>query len=461
MIQKRVVVLITFGIELIIGSGNLWAQSIVDSAEVATNTYRQTVTATQDSLTQPVDSIQHKLQEVKEKANQFNALSRQPEQKIRNTVTGQKNVQQTQQAVDVVDQETQVTQQAGLSAPNVPTLTPDTGLEASPPLLSVPKSKTAELNFVSSKGIADLLELPDGIGKLNQSWNSYSKDLTALRQGKLTNVKAIPEAIEGQVGQIDQLQELQQQSGALEEFTSQPDSYRQQMEQYQNQENLKQQAQNKLIEKSVDHFVGQNETVAQARQTLDQSKRKYARVQTEQNKFVRATSLKNTPTIERLVPGLRLQVHQGPPTAFDLSPFVGYRFNTRWLAGLGSSYRLALDSKKKLIRNHPVYGGHIFIERLFYKSLLVHAQYELLRANVSALSVIAEQERTTASSVLIGAGKQYGITKKVKGNILFLYNLVDHSNGPYPTRWNIQMSFFWVTKKRTPQTKEPSDSSQN
>lgn len=397
-----------------------------------------------DSTENAIRKINQKIGNTEVELEKANSLGKKPEQEVRHKISEQKDVQETKRAVDIIDQQTQLSQQAGVSAPNLPSLTPETGLNTSLPKLSVPDAKLTELNFVSSKGIEEFKSLPSGVAGLSTQFGAYQKDLQLLQRGNINEMKAVPEAIEGRAEQVAKLEELSHQSPTVETLPGQ----------LVDTDYLQQQAKAKLIEKSVDHFVGQDKTVQQARKLLDQSKGKYSQVQTEQGKFVRATSLKGTPWIERFLPGIRLQIYQGPPTSFDLFPFISYRFTTRWSAGVSGSYRLSFDRNRRAIWQRPVYGGQLYGECKFYKSFLLHAQFERYSVNFPTQASAGEQSRTSVNGMLIGAGKQYGITKRVRGNILFLRSILHSNNKVYSNKWNIRMSFYWITKQKV-NTEEP------
>lgn len=164
-------------------------------------------------------------------------------------------------------------------------------------------------------------------------------------------------------------------------------------------------------------------------------------MQTEAGIYVKASSLKGKPLKERLVLGSSLQIHQAVTPAFDLSPFSGFRFNKRWSIALGGTYRLAFDKNHRIATAHSVYGGRLFLQSLIRQKFLLHGEYELLRANIPSHSLPQEQSRAWVDGIMFGVGKEYNITKKLKGNVLTLYNFSYQQQGPYLLRWNIRFGF--------------------
>ena len=132
---------------------------------------------------------------------------------------------------------------------------------------------------------------------------------------------------------------------------------------------VQQQMKQRLAQEAKRHFVQHTDALQNGQQQLSKLKQKYKAVQTEQDKYERATSLKGEPWTARLLLGSYFQFYGAPFPAgtirrepsfqVDLSPFVGYRFNTRWSVGVGGSYRAAI--RRAAIRRVPgsalVYQG--------------------------------------------------------------------------------------------------------
>ena len=265
------------------------------------------------------------------------------EQQLRQQVADQKSIKEAQQINNKIQQETNLAQQAGIGTPMVPKISsslPTTKLSETS--LRIPDAKLNELQQVSQEGIS-AVKMPEQLGTLKQSLSSHQSDIAALKKGKIHEADGLSDVASQQVMRTEEGTLLQRQQQKIEAMQQQPGTYQQKAESYQDQHYLKNQARQKLMEASKDHLAEQPEALRTGQQQMSKLKRRYSEVQSEQDKYVRASRLPDSSWVTRLVPGILLQVRRGstpllPTRTFDLMPFVGYRFNTRWSVGLGGIY---------------------------------------------------------------------------------------------------------------------------
>ena len=223
----------------------------------------------------------------------------------------------------------------------------------------------------------------------------------------------MPQAAEQGLSNTQEIKTLKEQEAALKKAQNQPKEIKGKVTQYSDRKFLRQKAKEKLLENSKDHFLHRTAELQTAQKKLAKHKRKYSQVNGQTGKLVKRTSLKEKPLKERLTGGLTLQIHQGPPTAFSLSPFAGYRFFQAVVVRYRGTYRLAFDESNSPIRNHPVYGARGYVECVPFKKFLLHAEYERLWASVPhQQSSTAEADRRWVEGIMIGGGKSYKVTKK-------------------------------------------------
>ncbi len=203
-------------------------------------------------------------------------------------------------------------------------------------------------------------------------------------------------------------------------------------------EAIAEQAKQRALQQAKQHFTRHNDALQDGQQQLSKLKQKYKAVQTEQDKFERATSLKGEPWTARLLLGSYFQFYREPRFQVDLSPFVGYRFNTRWSVGVGGSYRAAF---RRVPGSAPVYQGRVFIESEVYRGFAAHVAYE--RSGLSS-PVISSGEKGTVidQHLLVGIGKSYRITRNIRGTTLLLYRPGDISQSLQLSRWNLRTGFL-------------------
>ena len=369
-------------------------------------------------------------------------------------VTEIKPVRDTQDALGNIQQETGLSGPNGV-APEVPGVDASgMGLPDSPALpdAHLPTDKLSEVKALPGQGMEHLQNMEgvdqasEHLGKVKEiggQAGGYQKDVEAISQGKFDQVEQLPQAAEQHLSGTQEIKTLKEQQATLKQVQNQPQEIKEKVTQYSDKKFLKQQAKQKLLESSKDHFSHRTTELQAAQKKLAKHKRKYSQVNGQTGKLVKRTSLKGKPLKERLTGGLTLQIHQGPPTAFSLSPFVGYRFSKRWSSGIGGTYRLAFDESNSPIWNYPVYGARGYVECVPFKKFLLHAEYERLWASVPhQQSSTAEADRRWVEGIMIGGGKSYKVTKKIKGNVLFLRNFTYVPQGPYLQKWNIRFGFY-------------------
>ncbi len=278
--------------------------------------------------------------------------------------------------------------------------------------------------------------------------SQYTQQLRGQIQQGTQAIQSAPAALEQQAVQASGLDMLEQPpianhsalGGSLSDGPGQlsaatatnaaPDQIQQQMKQ-------------RLAQEAKQHFARHSDALQEGQQQLSKLKQKYKSVQTEQDKFERATSLQGEPWTARLLLGSYFQFYREPSFQVDLSPFVGYRFNTRWSVGVGGSYRATFRRLpgSALSRVAPVYQGRVFIEGEVYRGFAAHAAYE--RSGLFAPMVSPEDRGVVIDQhLLVGIGKSYRITRNIRGTTLLLYRPGSIDQSLRLSRWNLRTGFL-------------------
>ena len=269
--------------------------------------------------------------------------------------------------------------------------------------------------------------------------SQYTQQLRGQVQQGTQALQNAPSALEQQAAQASGLDRLGQPAaashsalggslsdgpGQLSAATAAPDQIQQQMKQ-------------RLAQKAKNHFARHGDALQDGQQQLSKLKRKYKAVQTEQDKFERATSLRGEPWTARLLLGSYFQFYREPHFQVDLSPFVGYRFNTRWSVGVGGSYRAAF---RRVPGSAPVYQGRVFVEGEVYRGFAVHVAYERSSRSVPVVS-LGERGTIVDQHLLAGISKSYSITRRIRGTTLLLYRPGSIDRSLQLSRWNLRTGF--------------------
>ena len=204
---------------------------------------------------------------------------------------------------------------------------------------------------------------------------------------------------------------------------------------------------------AVDHFASQADQLKVAMQRVASIKQKYGSVKSIKDLKKRPPNpMKVKVLIERLVPGLILQIQTSDHWLIDFNPVLGYRIGDRVNAGLGWNYRWSVGKGFKTYHEERIYGPRVYGEFKFAKGFAVRADIEKMNAFVPPLGLVTpatEGARTWVWSAFVGLKKEYQFMKKVKGNFQFLYNLYDdHDNSPYADRLVVRTGFEFPQKKK-------------
>ena len=200
------------------------------------------------------------------------------------------------------------------------------------------------------------------------------------------------------------------------------------------------QMQQKILAQAQDHFAGHTQALATARDEMMQWKKKYRRVQTDQDIFEKKSSLQGKSLGERLTYGGGFQVVPGPPLGIQTAPQIGYQINKKWLIGMSGNYRVQLTADRRgIVTNGAIYGGSTFTHYQFWKGFLVHGEAEVMSQPVRQQDAI---QRTWQTNMLAGVGKTYNLVGQWQGKVVLLYNITHQQQSLYPRPWMIRFAFY-------------------
>ncbi len=334
-------------------------------------------------------------------------------------------------------------QTTSLSLPGeLPTLPSLPAAPSVPPLPSLDQLSTRLTDRLPAAPALERVRAVSGkVGKYTQAAS------TKVQQGAQLAQNA-PASLEQYLAQQEALSPLAKQQSALEAWQANP------MGEAGNQlssvtttqpEALAEQAKQRALQQAKQHFAQHTNALEDGQQQLSKLKQKYKSVQTEQDKFERATSLRGEPWTARLLLGSYFQFYREPHFQVDLSPFVGYRFNTRWSVGVGGSYRAAF---RRLPGSAPVYQGRVFVEGEVYRGFAAHVAYERSSRSVPVVS-LGERGTIVDQHLLAGIGKSYSITRNIRGTTLLLYRPGDIDQSLHLSRWNLRTGFSLENTNKT------------
>jgi hypothetical protein len=118
------------------------------------------------------------------------------------------------------------------------------------------------------------------------------------------------------------------------------------------------------------------------------------------------------------------------PSSTDLAAQVGYKFHQNGSFGIGASYKLGFGSLRAVSFSHQGVGLRSFLDYKLKGSFFVNGGAEY---NYNASFKNIEQLHDASAwqtSALLGLSKKYKVSKKVKGNLVLLYDFLHKSHTP-------------------------------
>lgn len=328
--------------------------------------------------------------------------------------------------------------------------------------ISVPALNIPGYSLPEIEGIGDIGSLAPDIGNmpalpeagalpgvpddLARQAGSYRDDLKSITGGKLDEVENLPETIEDQAAKIDGMDELQKQSGIVDEHKAQLDDFK-------DPEKAKQKAVEMGRKAAVDHFAGKQEQLKAAMEKISKYKQKYSSVSSIKDLPKHPPNpMKAKPFMERLVPGLYLQYQQKNYYLLDVNPYVGYKLSGRFTAGIGWNHRFSYDSDNRTLHSRSrIFGPRAYVDFKLGKGFIAHLEGETMNTFVpSTLRGNPDTgHREWVWSFMTGIKKEYRIYKNLKGTALLQYNLFNrYYKAPYVDRLNSRIGFEYTLKKK-------------
>jgi hypothetical protein len=311
-------------------------------------------------------------------------------------------------------------------------------------LKSIPQEQISKVTSID-----EVQKAKEGLGKVNEITDkaqSYKSDVKSIAEGKVGDVKELPKTLENQVGKISEVKDFQKQTGALGQYASLTD-------QDKAKQLLQQQMKDQVLTEAKNHFAGKEQVLQQAMDKLSKLKTKYVELKFLNDSLkLKPNSLKKTPFIERIIPGITLQIQKGTLWEIDYNPWIAYQLNKRYSVGAGWNERFGISKKWDVTTTNRIYGPRVFFDLKIKKGFSVRTEIEKMNSLISSPTTITSVDasgRAWVWSWFVGVKKQYTFIKTVKGNFQFLYNLYDdHYSSPYSQRYNVRFGFEFPMKKR-------------
>jgi hypothetical protein len=273
-----------------------------------------------------------------------------------------------------------------------------------------------------------------GLDTLGGMFNSNSSELFGIAESQAFN------QLEGLTGWNSF---VGSDVGLVKDLMTIPRQYQSRFQNYTNIDSLQSEAKKKAVDEALDYFSKHSDKLQGAQAKMSKLLAKYSEF-TNANDLsdaVKHTSLKGKSVLERLAFSANFNVVSSQPVSIDLSPQIGYRFNSKFIAGAGMNYRAtfsdSIRSSKYISPKNSAFK--VFSNYTFYKSFFVSAEWEK-----SGIPFKRNDHKITEwkDNYFIGVGKRFLIHPKLYLIMTAQYNLnSDDKNPIHPRRFQIRTGF--------------------
>ena len=153
---------------------------------------------------------------------------------------------------------------------------------------------------------------------------------------------------------------------------------------------MKQVVAEQVKQEAFNHFAGKEQVLQAAMEQISKYKQMYSSVGSlsEIKNLKRPPNpMKGKPLIERIVPGIAIQIQTKNYLNFDFNPYATYLLTGRMAIGAGWNERLAVDwAAKKTMSEGRVYGPRIFFEYKLPSGFVLRQEFEEMNSLVPSLS---------------------------------------------------------------------------
>ena len=269
-----------------------------------------------------------------------------------------------------------------------------------------------------------------------------------LPNGNITDVETLSEAAEQKATDISGIKEIEKQTGSL-------DQYKEAVSKPPDQDSLKEMPIAQLRQVAVNHFAGKEQVLKEAMETVGKYKKKYTSVSSiSELPKKRPNEMRGKPFIERIIPGLALQIHKkGDDFMVDFNTYAAYRFTRKINAGVGWNQRVIYNvDYNGFNSNLRIFGPRIFGEYNLWKGFSPRAELELMNTNLPPVtrgSTPDPMRREWVWGAFVGLKKEYRIIRSIKGTAMIMTRLFNPENkSPYADVLNVRFGFEFPVRKK-------------
>jgi len=233
-------------------------------------------------------------------------------------------------------------------------------------------------------------------------------------------------------------------------LTSKQAEYEAMMQRYRDKKFVEEEINRKIKNVANDKVSQLTPAVQDAQKSLLKGKKIQRETSSSKSLLLRkGNAMAGKPLQERLVPGVMLQLYNKSIYSVDVAAQLGYRASGRIISGIATVYRLGFQKNIDMyIRSMHVFGARTYTDVSLLKGFFVRGELEWLDTE-DMIHATKEQASDCVWSGYSGIGKQYNVTRHLKGNVLLLYRAEFKGRLPDQSKLNLRVAVNVVkTKKR-------------
>jgi hypothetical protein len=313
--------------------------------------------------------------------------------------------------------------------------------------------------FQKGSALNEKLSVDNEATKYLNEFHGYGNKLSSIQNAGLSmnslaniNNRFVTEAANLSKANPGNMQALGSATRSAQQFKNPVGNYQQQVQQFTDSAYLKAQAKKRAEEMAMQYLNSNPEILKAVQAKMNLLMKKYSVIpnSNDLSTATKRTSLKGKSFGERLVIAGNFQLLTLKPVSLDFSPQVGYRFNTRFVVGLGGTYRKTF-SDSLLTLSPNVFGYKAFTSYDAWSSYFAYAEFDY---NTTGIKKDDDgSKRIWKDAFLAGVGRTIQVHPKVNMTISFLYDFLYKPHDPlYARPWmvriGVQSSALAMKKKR-------------
>jgi hypothetical protein len=242
--------------------------------------------------------------------------------------------------------------------------------------------------------------------------------------------------------QFAQVAEVGKNQKEISKIKEMPAGYKAQADQLQDSAYVREQAKKKAEEMAMKYVAEHPELMQGVQKKMALLMKKYSMVpnSNDLSTAIKRSSLKGKPLRERLVIGGNFQVLSWDPFTIDFSPSVGYKFNRKFVIGIGGNYRqtFSTDTIPKLAPE--ILGYKAFANYDVFRNFFVYGEFD--RNSPGVRKSESTSARIWHNAAFVGVGRKVTIHSKIEMTVIAMYNLIHKANDPvYPRPFVVRIGF--------------------